>query len=121
MAANFWLPAINLYNLKSHAFNQRGRRRVPKMKTKFRLSVFYIAVLVNAAVASQKTATTSIYCESFELASSNPEFVVGVGNETAYFSTFNGTAGAFLVSSAGYVSGECGRALDRREFSRVPT
>ena len=76
------------------------------MKPMFRLSVFYFAVLMNVAMASQKTAVTSIYCQSFELLPSNPEFVVGVGNETAYFSTFNGTAGYFLVSSGGYVSGE---------------
>lgn len=65
-------------------------------------------IISYTAIAATETATALILSKSFQVLPSQAQFVAGVGNVTSYFSTFNGTAGSFLVDSAhgGVVSGE---------------
>jgi len=60
------------------------------------------------SLGAQETATAVVYSESLQLMPSQPVLVSGVGDETVYFSTFNGTAGAFLIdtSQGNTISGE---------------
>lgn len=58
-------------------------------------------------IAQQKSVSVSVHARSVQLQPSAPTFVTGVGNVTTYFSTYNGSAGDFLIDmSGGYVSGE---------------
>ena len=66
------------------------------------------AAMPGLADAASETASTVIYNQSLQLLPSNPYAYPGLGNLTEYYSTFNGTAGIFLVQtgSSTAVSGE---------------
>jgi alpha-tubulin suppressor-like RCC1 family protein len=67
--------------------------------------LFLVAFFQSGAVA-QKTAQAVLTGKSLQLLPSEPVFVAGAGNVTAYYSTFNGTSGSFLIGTGGIVSGE---------------
>ena len=72
------------------------------------MAILCLALQLSTAVAQQKTAQVTVHGKAVQLLPSSPVFVIGVGNVTSYFSTYNGSSGALLIdsSSGGVVSGE---------------
>jgi hypothetical protein len=70
--------------------------------------LFLIAQAFSLLHAQTKTAPVIVHGKSVQLLPSTTVAVVGVGNVTAYFSTYNGSSGALLIDNArgGIVSGE---------------
>ena len=65
-----------------------------------------LSLLLSASCAfAQKSASVMINGGSIQILPSNAQFVAGVGNVAAYFTTYNGS-GSPLVTSNGIVSGE---------------
>lgn len=65
-----------------------------------------LSLLLSASCAfAQKSASVVIHGASIQILPSNAQFVAGIGNVSAYFTTYNGS-GSPLITSNGIVSGE---------------
>ncbi len=72
------------------------------------MATLSLLLSVTSANAQSKSAQVFVHGKSVQLLPSSPLRVVGFGDVTTYFTTFNGTSGSFLIDSArgGIVSGE---------------
>ncbi len=65
----------------------------------------FLLLAIPAAAFAQKTASVIVNGDSVQIQPSSAQFVAGVGNVTAFFTTYNGS-GSPLINSDGNVSGE---------------